>query len=333
MEKLVSVVIPFYRETEAQLMIVLSSLNNQVGINFARVEVILINDGGDEIDEETFLPYFTNLQIHYYRYDDNKGAGFARMIGTDMANGQYVMYMDADDQLQYVGALLDFFNVVRYHGDHEVIIGKYVEETKRAEGFRYFQHGNNDWKSPVAKWFNQAYLKRIRLTWREDLRVFEDTYFVGVACELAHDIYRLDAVVYNWMYHPDSTVRTNGGQDFYRQLDQWARCHRYYFTMIQKYQPERLVADYLAYMADVYLRAQLYRPADPQAFQQEHQALLKKFPQQWHQIKAILATEIQNLIDKDPLYQRFNTNGVAAFIHSQDELLKNYVLADNKKHL
>lgn len=45
-EKLVSIIIPFYRVSQQRLDTVLTSINNQIGIDFQRVEVILVNDGG-----------------------------------------------------------------------------------------------------------------------------------------------------------------------------------------------------------------------------------------------------------------------------------------------
>ncbi len=320
MAKLVSIIIPFHRETEAQLMVVLSSINNQIGIDFDQVEVILVNDGGQEIDTTHFLPLFTHLQIRYHRYSTAKGPGFARGVGTAMAQGRYVMYMDADDQFQFVGALLEFFNVIRGHGDHEVIIAAYLEETYHNGEYRYFRHENNDWKAAYAKWFNQDYLKRIGLTWREDLHVFEDTYFVGIACELAQDIYHLNSVVYTWQYQASSTVRVNGGQSFYRQLDQWARSNRYYLTMIQRYRPARLNAVYLHYIADLYLRLQAYPPLDPAAFAHEHQQLMQTFAPLWALLQAQVPAEIKRLSTTKPAFAKVSMTGIAAFMRHQAQL-------------
>ncbi|MCO6184477.1 glycosyltransferase [Leuconostoc fallax] len=46
MRKLVSIIIPYYNENESQLAIALSSINNQIGVDFNDVEVILVGDGG-----------------------------------------------------------------------------------------------------------------------------------------------------------------------------------------------------------------------------------------------------------------------------------------------
>lgn len=273
-KKLVSIIIPFHDEDRDQLEIVLSSINIQIGIDFNQIEVILISDGGTELDEEDMFPELKNLNIQYYRYQESKGAGFARQVGMEMANGKYYMFIDADDELHFVGALLEYFNVIKYHGDHQVIIGKYLEQSHNASGEkRYYTHQNNDWKSIMAKWFNAAYVDTIGLQWKDDLRIFEDTYFVGIACELATDIYHLDTITYMWLDNPNSTVRKDN-RAFKHQAHVWAKSNRYYFETIRKQHPVTLVGDFTSYMADLYFRNLMYKPADEEAFEKEQTKLL-----------------------------------------------------------
>lgn len=41
-----------------------------------------------------------------------------------------------------------------------------------------------------------------------DLPIYEDTYFVGLACELATDTCFLEEKVYMWLANPNSITRT-----------------------------------------------------------------------------------------------------------------------------
>ena len=54
MEKLLSIIIPSYKETEKEIMPLLSSINNQVGINLSDLEIIIIRDGTTELDLSKF---------------------------------------------------------------------------------------------------------------------------------------------------------------------------------------------------------------------------------------------------------------------------------------
>lgn len=324
MEKLVSIIIPFKDESKATVDTALASINNQIGIDFDQVEVVVVSDGGLRFDEEQLNDEFGHLNIRYYRYAESHGAGMARQVGMDISESKYVMFMDADDQLYFVGALLEFFNVVKYHGDHQIMIGKYLEQGRNGDNdFRYYMHENNDWKSPVAKWFNREYLAQIQLTWAEDIKVFEDTYFVGVACMLANDIYQINTTIYMWLWNGDSTTRTNGGQSFYRQLDQWVKSYQHTFEKLAEFKPNLLIEEFLNYEADLYLRKQKWPAEDEAEFWRCQGELLLKFPQQFLQVKDQVASRVEQLVKSHSEYGQFNAAGVPAFIETQDRVLDN----------
>jgi glycosyltransferase involved in cell wall biosynthesis len=325
MQKKVSIIVPFHGETEAQLGICLASINNQIGIDFKQVEVVLIGDGGLKVDDKDPFPYLRNLDIKIYEYDVVKGPGFARSMGMFMATGQYFMFIDADDQLHYVGALLDFFNATKEQ-DHQLVIGRYINQTRNDQReFRYYTHGNNDWKAAYAKWFNRAYLESINLSWSENLQVFEDTYFVGAACELATDIALIEPIVYTHLWNEHSITHDNDGQNFYRQLDQWVLAQRLFLEKIAKYKPDNLAADYLDYMADIYLRYQAYPPLDAQAFRTEHSNLIFKFADQWPRIKEQLPAAVEAKIRQMVRYHGYTAKGLSEFIRSQDAVLQEHL--------
>lgn len=52
--KLLTIIIPQHREKEAQLFKVLTSINNQVGIDLTTVAIKIIGDGGYRISEDFF---------------------------------------------------------------------------------------------------------------------------------------------------------------------------------------------------------------------------------------------------------------------------------------
>lgn len=294
--KKVSIIIPFKGQTESDLAIVLSSINNQVGVDFATIDVHLINDGGAPINLSKF-DIFARLNIHYYELEENVGAGLARQYGIDHSESEYIMFMDSDDELHFAGALLEFFNVCKYHGEHKMIIAHYIEEYKTSEDeYRYVTHSDRDWKSPVAKWFKRSYLEEIGLRFRSELRIFEDTYFVGLACQLSDDIYYLDSVVYIWICNPNSTVRSNG-RLFEHQTHTWALENRLYLEVIREKQPTYLKRDLENYIVDVYMRYMMYPPVDTVAFWKEHYRLLTEFSDVWEGYTPELQQKVNFLRD------------------------------------
>jgi len=105
--KTISIVIPYYQETEEKVFPLLSSINNQVGIDFEKIEVILANDAGEMKVSNSFLDLFSNFKTIVVHCVENGGPGLARQKGLDHATGEYVIFCDADDVLQNVAASSD----------------------------------------------------------------------------------------------------------------------------------------------------------------------------------------------------------------------------------
>lgn len=233
-KKLVSIIIPYHNETEKTLKIVLSSINNQIGIDLNRIEVVLVCDAGNRLDNpDNFLSWFENVDIKYYELTLSGGPGVARQYGMDHSDSEYIMFMDADDQLQYCGALFEFFNVVQQTGNHQIIACDAMEQFKNSDNqFRYRIRSYQDNKIFAwGKWFNRSYLDSIQLTWHPKLRIFEDTYFVGTACLLATDIFHHQVVVYMWLWNSNSITR-NTGKFFAQSLDTWVELIRYRYRIL-----------------------------------------------------------------------------------------------------
>ena len=87
---LVSIIIPFYNRHD----LVITALNYISLQTYKNIEVILIDDGSDyalEINDDF------GLDMQLKRLKENKGPGYARRVGRQMAKGKYVCYLDSDD--------------------------------------------------------------------------------------------------------------------------------------------------------------------------------------------------------------------------------------------
>lgn len=86
---LVSIVIPFYNNIEW----LTQALESVIQQTYTNTEVIIVNDGSKEntslveIEFDSFLFFKT----------ENRGAGAARNFGIEIANGDYICFLDSDD--------------------------------------------------------------------------------------------------------------------------------------------------------------------------------------------------------------------------------------------
>lgn len=95
-DPLISVIITFYNE-EKYLNRCMNSVLNQ---SYSNIEVVFVNDGSTdhslEVAENT-LPKFINSKIVSIQ---NIGPGGARNQGLKEAHGEYIVFLDADDELK-----------------------------------------------------------------------------------------------------------------------------------------------------------------------------------------------------------------------------------------
>lgn len=91
---IISVIIPTYNRAEL-LSYTLKSLCKQ-SLPTTHYEVIVVDDGGSDNTKDIVLEYESELNIQYvWQKDKGFRAGKARNIGTMIADGKYILYIDA----------------------------------------------------------------------------------------------------------------------------------------------------------------------------------------------------------------------------------------------
>ena len=88
---LISVIIPYYNKSET----ILRSVNSVLSQTYSHWELIIIDDCGKEPLSEIELPQDDRIQTYQNYY--NLGAGKTRQRGLNLANGEFVAFLDADD--------------------------------------------------------------------------------------------------------------------------------------------------------------------------------------------------------------------------------------------
>ena len=92
-DPLVSIIIPAYNYACFLPFAVDSALNQ----NYSKVEVIVVNDGSKDETHEIAQSYGCRIR---YVYQENQGLSAARNSGIREANGEYLVFLDADDILK-----------------------------------------------------------------------------------------------------------------------------------------------------------------------------------------------------------------------------------------
>lgn len=100
----ISIIIPVYN-SEKYLRRCFDSILN---IQKADYEVIVVNDGSSDFSENICMQYENQLRNFIYLEQENHGVSVARNLGVQNAHGDYLLFMDADDELN-AKAVDEFF--------------------------------------------------------------------------------------------------------------------------------------------------------------------------------------------------------------------------------
>lgn len=95
-EKMISIIVPAYN-AEQYLSQTISSILTQTYPSF---ELILVNDGSTDESEKVILEWAEKDDRVVYLSQTNSGPSTARNKGLSAAAGEYVLFVDADDELK-----------------------------------------------------------------------------------------------------------------------------------------------------------------------------------------------------------------------------------------
>ena len=143
---LVSVVIPTYNRAS----LLLRAIRSVLAQTYSTYEVIVVDDCSDD-DMRSVLSEFTRTdsRIRVIRHERNRGLSWARNTGIEAATGQYVSFLDDDDE--YLPSTLnDLVGGMRDHPEWGMVYG-WVDTVDDSEGdVRIPWHrANTLWLQPV----------------------------------------------------------------------------------------------------------------------------------------------------------------------------------------
>ena len=120
--KLISIIIPVYN-TAQYLDTCLSSVCNQT---FTNLEIIIVNDGSTDSSLDIINKYAEqDLRIVVIN-QKNQGLSSARNSGLEIANGEFIIFLDSDDWLEYNCCEMAFLEAEKSRVD--VVLWAYSRE-------------------------------------------------------------------------------------------------------------------------------------------------------------------------------------------------------------
>lgn len=91
---MVSVVIP----THNRVNLLPRAIDSALRQTYNDLEVIVVSDGSTDNTDVLMQKYANNSRVRYINYTPAKGGNYARNIGIDAAKGEFVAFLDDDDE-------------------------------------------------------------------------------------------------------------------------------------------------------------------------------------------------------------------------------------------
>ena len=186
-----SIIIPVYNG-EKYIKYALDSCVNQ---SYNDIEIIVIDDGSTDKTSEIVKQYQEKHNNLLLIEQENAGVSCARNKGLENASGEWICFLDADDEL-FTDAVESLLVISRMH-NADIVVGNHITISNRKkenmvehsnkiviwennEGLEKYLVDAPELYSACGKLYSSAIIKEIRFA--EGHKVHEDSFFNFLCC-------------------------------------------------------------------------------------------------------------------------------------------------------
>ena len=214
----ISVIIPTYNRKKTLARAIQSVMNQSL----SPFEILIIDDGSNDGTEEWVKENFQNIK---YIYQNNRGVSSARNIGIENANGDWVAFLDSDDEwlsnkLHEQVIAIESNPKIKFFHTNEIWIrnGVRVNQMKKHKkygGYIFEKCLDICRVSPSSVLIQKEVFDNIGV-FDESLRVCED-YDLWLRITSKYPVEFLDVpLIYKYGGHADQLSKVNDGIESYR---------------------------------------------------------------------------------------------------------------------
>lgn len=201
MSKFLSIIIPVYNDREHLGNALYSILTQDEPIN--DIEIIIVDDCSNCDYDDIIAEYGTKgLEIKYIRNEVNVGAGVARENGIEVAQGEYISFLDSDDCFCY-DMLTELKAAIKKYPDKEVFHwGSYDGASHMVQFFCFYCGG-------MA--LKKSFIEQYGIHFHPEIRLWEDVYYNYLVCLIAfyyNKHVHIARVLHCYLNNKKSTVNT-----------------------------------------------------------------------------------------------------------------------------
>lgn len=223
---MISVIIPVFQVSDYIERCVLSVLRQ----TFTEMECIIVDDDtrDDSVKkcEQLIREHKNSIRFSIIHHDKNRGLSAARNTGTNAAKGDYIYYLDSDDEITR-DCLERLMEIAKAHPDAEMVIGNHKRYEEGTISLFFDRHITTEYKTndsiaasfmfqnlPEYAWnklIKRSFLLEHHLSFIEGI-IWEDIPWFFHVNKYLSKLYVCENVTYHHYLRPDSIVTGSSKQ-------------------------------------------------------------------------------------------------------------------------
>lgn len=217
---LISIIVPVYNVEEY----LSDCLNSIIRQTYTNIEIILIDDGSTDHSNDICL-FFQNLDSRVVvQHQSNKGVAKARNLGIDLARGEYIVFIDADDTVErnFIEVLAEPLQINSFDvticswNDIYIYQNKIVKKSNNMKNDilqndlsdDFYKLGNR-LRYPCLKCYKKSIIDKYSIRFPEDFTDSEDQVFNFLFFDNVLTYIFIDKSLYNYFHREKYSLSKN----------------------------------------------------------------------------------------------------------------------------
>lgn len=286
-----SLVVTHFKESWEVCKPLFDSIAEQLGVNFDNVEVIVVEDGGEPLNEEVFTIYPFNTKIIN---EGHHGVSAARNIGLDRCTGDYVMFCDCDDRFVMSYAFHTYLKAMKM-GMFDIVKSPFLEDQMIDGELKLIRH-DQDITFIHGKFYRVEFLKDNELRFNPELTIHEDSYFNVLANMCAEgNIHEMSPACYLWKYREDSIVRQDRDAYVFKTYDHLMSVRK---AICRELERRERYPEFYQSISKTFMDS-YYDFQRPDCFKKENKEIIEKAEREFAKFYKEFREEFKNVNIKD----------------------------------
>ena len=189
---MIDIIIPTYNNSKS-IVDTLNSILNQTIID--KINVYIIDDCSTEDYNDVYNNFSDKLNLKMFKLEQNSGPGIARQYGIDHSNGDYIVFIDSDDEFYDKYSVEKLYNNIN---NYDMVEGKIYYE--------YFNEYSHHDGCLHGKMYRRSFLEKNNIRFN-NLRSHEDHAFNKICLSIAKVNY-IEDIIYKYNYN-DKSITSN----------------------------------------------------------------------------------------------------------------------------